>query len=163
MRKEIIEDKKWYQIYSYSHESNAGVIVDHILTRDLFCQRTIIRCGQFLVAALLDGGLYLLNTWFGDGVWFLSSLAATSAFVYIGLAIQSRTAALVLLNIFASPIIFATAYAGMGVATGWLIVSFISHGSVTIVQLSSIDKDLRSLLLFWSAFNSAMALFLLFG
>lgn len=163
MKKEIIEFKKGPQIYSPSQEIPAGVISGHILTGNLSRRRTIARCGQFFVAALLAGGLYFLNLWAGGGGWLLAALAATSAFAYVGLAIESRTVFLALLNLFAAPILFATAYAGMSIASEWLIVSFLLHGSVTAVQLSSIDKDLSGALLFWSAFNSAMALFLLLG
>ena len=163
MRKEIIEFKNWHQTYSSSQESPVRVILDHILAGDLFSRHAIARCGQFFAAALLAGGLYLTTFWSGGGVWLPVALAATSAFVYIGLAMQCRTGAQALLNLLAAPIIFATAYAGMSVGTGWLVISFILHGSVAAVQLSAIDKGLRGFLLFWSAFNSAMALFLMFS
>lgn len=159
MNKMSIEFKKWYQEYSPSHENTAG----HVFLRNLLCRGTAIRSGQFFGAALLAYGLYFLNLWSGDGVRLLVALAATSALVYIGLATQSRTGTLALLNLAAVPILVATAYAGMNVAADWLILSFILHGSLTAVQLSSVDKDLRGGLFCWSGFNGAMALLLLLG
>ncbi len=163
MKKETLEFKKWYQIYSSSQESSAGTMADHIWAGDLFCRCTIARCGQFFGAALFAYGLYFLNLLAGDGVRFLVALAATSSLVYIGLAMQSRTGTMAIFNLLAVPILFATAYAGLNIASEWLIVSYILHGSVTAVQLGSVDKDLSGGLFCWSVFNSAMALFLLLG
>ena len=162
MNKVITEFKKWHQVSSPSQESTGGTVAGHILSGNWIHRGTIIRCGHFLGAALLAGSLYLVNLWSADGVRLLVALSATSALVYIGLAMQSHTGVLALLNLLAAPIIFATAYAGMNV-TEWLIVSFILHGCVTAVQISSIDKDLSGWLFCWSVFNSAMALFLLLG
>ena len=163
MNKMSIEFKKWYQVHSSSQENVGGMIVDHVLSGNWINRSTIIRCGQFLGAALFANALYLLNLWSGDGVRLLVALSATSALVYIGLAMQSRTGALAILNLIAVPILFATAYAGMNLATEWLIVSLILHGCVTAVQISSVDKELSGWLFSWSVFNSAMALFLLLG
>jgi len=163
MYKSNVEFKKWCQIYLPSEERSAGAKFVHKLTGNLLNAHTLVRCGQLIVAALFAGGFYLLNLWSGDGVRLLAALAATSSFIYVGMAIQSRTGTLALLNLFAVPILFATAYAGMSVASGWLIISFAFHGSISAVQRSSIDEDLRGGLFFWSAFNSAMALILLLG
>lgn len=163
MSEESTELKKWYQACSLSHKAPVGVMSGHLLAGNSICRCTVIQWGQFVVAALLAGGVWLLNLWCGDGVRLLVALAATSAFIYIGLAILSRTGTLVFLNLIAVPIIFATAYAGLNVATEWLIISFTMHGSLTAVQLSSIGEDLSGCLFFWSAFNSAMVLFLLLG
>jgi hypothetical protein len=133
----------------------------HVWSDSRLCKSSALRCGQFLGAAILACGLYLLNLWSGDGVRLLVVLAATSALLYISLAVQSRTRALVLLNLFAVPILFATAYAGLHVATAWLIGSFFLHGSLIAYQLASVDKELVGGLFCWSIFNSAMALLLL--
>jgi hypothetical protein len=162
MKKNIIESQIWHQINS-SQESSTKDLPDHILVGKMHRKCTLEHCGHFFVAALLAGGVYFMNLWTGDGLWLLAALAATSAFVYIGLAIQSQTGSLVLLNLIAAPFLFASAYAGMIVAPGWLIVSFLLHGSVSAVQLATIERDLRSFMLIWSAFNSAMALFMLLG
>jgi hypothetical protein len=163
MNKTSVEYKKWRQIYSPEQGSSAGLMSDYVWTENLFSRQTIVRSALSFVAALFAGGLYLLNLWSGDGVWLLAAFAATSVFVYIGLAIQSRTGFLVLLNVLAVPIVFAAAYAGMSVASEWLIFSFMLHGCVAAVQLASSDKDLKGFLFFWSVFSSAMALFLLLG
>lgn len=162
MNKTNIDFKKWSQIYLSSEESPDRVKTNLISTGDLSGRLTIAKCGQFSVAALFAGGLYLLNIRFGGGVWVLAALAGASTFVYVGVAMQSRTRAMALLNLLAIPIIFATAYAGMSDA-GWLIFSFLLHSSITSLQLSSVDKDLSSGLFLWSAFNSTMALLLLLG
>jgi hypothetical protein len=161
MNKISIEFKKWYQVHSSSQVSASGIMDGHILPRNWISISAIIRCGQFIGSALLAGGLCLMNIWTGDGVRLLVVLSATSALVYIGLAMQSRTGAFALLNLIAVPSLFATAYAGMNVAAEWLIISFILHGSVCAVQISSLDKDLSNWLFCWSVFNSVMALFLL--
>jgi len=158
-----IEIKKWSQIYSSSQQNSARVMSGHVLSEKLFCRFTLVRCGQALGAALLASGFYLLSSWAGDGVRLLVVFAATSALLSIGLAVQSRTKALALLNLLAAPLLFATAYAGMMVAAEWLIVSFILHGSLTALQFSSVDKDLAGGLFCWSVFNSTMALLLLLG
>ena len=163
MNKVITEFKKWYQVSLPSQENAGGAVADHLLSGNWTYRGTIIRCGQLLGASLFAGALYLLNFWSGDGVRLLVALSATSALVYIGLAMQSRTGVLALLNLLAAPIIFATAYAGMNVVTEWLIVSYILHGCVTAVQISSIDRGLSGWLFSWSVFNSAMALLLLLG
>ncbi len=163
MNKNNTEFKEWCQLYLSTQKTVAGVIPGRVLSGSRSCRCTVVRCGQFFGAALLAYGIYLLNLMAADGVRLLAALAATSALVHIALAIQSRTGALALLNLFAVPILFATAYAGQNVATVWLIVSFILHGSVTAVQLSSVDKNLSGSLFCWSVFNSAMALFLLPG
>ena len=160
MNKMSIEFKKWYQVHSPSQENSGRIMAGQVLSGK-WIRGAAIRCGQFLGAALLANGLYLLNLWSGGGVWLLAAFSATSALVYIGLAMQSRTGTLALLNLFAAAILFATAYAGMTVAAEWLIVSFILHGCVTSMQLSSVDKDLSGCLFCWSVFNSAMALLLL--
>ncbi len=163
MNKLSIEFNKWCQICSPSQNNSDGVVTDHVLSEKLFCRCTVVRCVQVIVTALIAGGFYLLNLWSGDGVRLLVALAATSALLYIGLAVLSQTRTLVLLNLLAVPILFAAAYAGMSVAAEWLISSFILHGSLTALQLSSVDKDLSNSLFFWSVFNSVMALLLLLG
>jgi hypothetical protein len=162
MNKTSIDFKKWSQICLPSEENPNRVKSDLISIENLSGRPTIAQCGQFSVAAMFAGGFYLLNIRSGDGVWLLAALAATSTFVYVGLAMQSRTGTMALFNLLAIPIIFATAYAGMS-AAGWLIFSFLLHGSITALQLSSLDKGLTGGLFFWSAFNSTMALFLLLG
>lgn len=163
MNKLSIEFNKWCQICSPSQNNSDGVVTDHVLSEHLFCRCTVVRCVQVIGTALIAGGFYLLNLWSGDGVRLLVALAATSALLYIGLAVLSQTRTLVLLNLLAVPILFSAAYAGMNVAAEWLISSFILHGSLTALQLSSVDKDLSDNLFCWSVFNSAMALLLLLG
>ena len=158
-----IELKKWYWAHSPSLENSTWALASQRLSEYLFCKGTVIRCGQFLAAVLLAGGIYLLNLWSGDGVRLLVVLAAVSAFLYIGLAMQSRTRTLALLNLIAIPILFMTAYAGLNGAAIWLIVSFILHGSFSAGQLSAVDKDLHGGLFCWSVFNSEMALLLFLG
>ncbi len=158
-----IEFRKWHHVYSPSQQRTDRVMFGHVVSENLFCRCTLARCGQLLGAALLAYGFYFLNLWSGDGVRLLVALAATSTLLYIGMAIQSRTRALALLNLFAVPILFATAYAGMNVAAEWLILSLILHGSLSALQLSAVDKNLRGGLFCWSVFNSAMALLLLLG
>lgn len=163
MNKSTIEFKKWYQICLQSEESTARAKPGHELIPTSSGRLTIVKCGQFFSSVLAAGGFYLLNRWSGDGVWLLAALAASSAFVYIGLAMLSRTRAMALLNVMAMPFIFASAFAGMTAAGGWLAVSYILHGSVTAVQLSSVDEGLSGCLFFWSVFCSAMTLLLLLG
>ena len=158
-----IEIKKWNQIYSPAQQNTSGAMVGHVLAEKLFCRATLVRCGQVFGAALLATGFYQLNSWVNDGVRLLVIFAAISALLYIGLALQSQTKALALLNLLAGPLLFATAYAGMTVAGEWLVVSFILHGSLTALQFTSVDKDLGGGLFCWSIFNSAMALLLLLG
>ena len=158
-----IESRKRYWPCAPSQENTIWALAGHILSENLFCRGTLVRCVQFCGAALLASGLYLLNLWCGDGVRLLVALAAVSAVLYIGLAVQSQTRTLVLLNLLAVPILFMTAYAGLNVASEWLIVSFLLHSSLIAVQLSSVDKDLHDGLFCWSVFNSAIALLLLLG
>jgi hypothetical protein len=160
MNKTNVELKKSCQIYLASEKHSSTAKFDHILTGDMFNAHTLVRCGQLIATALIAGGVYLLNLWSGDGVRLLAALAATSSLIYIGLAIQSRSGVLALINLLAVPILFTSAYAGMSISTGWLIVSFLLHGCVTAVQFSTVVNDLRGGLFFWSVFNGAMALFL---
>ena len=163
MKNETIEFKKWNQIYSPSQPGTTEIIPGHALSESLLNRAVLVRCSQILGAVLLACGLYFLNLWTGDGMRLLVAMSAVSAFLYIGLALQSRTKAMALLNLLAVPILFATACTGLNVAATWLIASFILHGSLSGMQLSSIDKDLRGGLFCWSVFNSAMALLLLLG
>ena len=157
MIKASIEFKNRDQVHSPSQE-NVG---SHILSGNWICRGTGIRCGQILGSTMFAGGVYLLNLWSDDGQRLLVALSAISALAYISLAMQSRTGIMALLNLLAVPILFTTAYAGMGVATEWVIVSFILHGCITMVQVASVDKNLRDVLFCRAAFNSSMAVFLL--
>lgn len=163
MNKIGFEIKKWHQTYSPSHQSVAGIMSGHLFSGNLISRTVAVRSSQFLGAALLAYGLYLLNIWAGDGVRLLVALSATSALLYVGLAIQSRTLTLALLNLLAVPSLFAAAYAGMNIAAEWLIASFILHGSITALQRSSVDNDVSGGLFCWAVFNGAMAFFLLLG
>jgi hypothetical protein len=163
MKNETIEFKKWNQIYLPSQPGTSEIIPGHALSEWLFNRVVLVRCIQILGAVLLSCGLYFLNLWTGDGMRLLVAMSAVSAFLYIGLALQSRTKSLALLNLLAIPILFATACTGLNAASAWLIASFILHGSLSAVQLSTVNQDLRGGLLCWSVFNSAMALLLLLG
>ena len=158
-----IESKKWDWTYAPSQKNTPFAQAGHLLSESLLSRGTLARSGQLFGTALLAYGFYFLNLWAGEGTLLLVALAATSAFLYVGLALQSRTRALVLLNLFAVPILFVTAYVGMTVAAEWLVLSFILHGSITALQLSAVDKDLRGGLFCWLVFNVAMALLLLLG
>lgn len=125
-------------------------------------RKTMVRCGQILGAILFAGGFYLINLWSADGVRFLVALSATCALLYICLAVESRSGVLALFNLLASAILFMTASAGM-IVTEWLIISFTLHGSVTAVQHSYFDNDLRGWMFCWTAFSFTLAMFLLLG
>ena len=157
------ETKNVHQLFSTSHKNVAVAAADYVSSGKWSCRCSALRCGQFLVAVFLANGLYFLAQWSGDTVQGLAAFAATSAFVYIGLAIQSKRAALALLNVIVVPIVFAAAYAGFNGAPEWLTISFVLHGSITALQVESVDTDLSNGLFLWSFFNSTMTILLLLG
>ncbi len=161
MSKENAEFQKWHQPGTPAAESSTLARFGQVLSEAHIGWTTMVRCGQFLGAVLLARGFTSLAFWSGDSLRLLAALAATSALLYIGLAVQSRNGFQGLLNLLALPILFATAYAGLQVAVEWLILSFVLHGILTAVQLASAPKDMRGGMFCWSVFNSVMALFLL--
>jgi hypothetical protein len=157
------ERKNLHPLFSTSHKNVAVAEVDVVSLGKLSCRCSAQRVGQLLVAAMLAGGLHFLAQWSGDVVQALAAFAAISAFGNIGLAMESKRAAQALLNVIAVPIVFAAAYAGFNGAPEWLTISFVLHGSITALQIESVDKELRGGLFLWSVFNSTMSILLLLG
>jgi hypothetical protein len=117
-----------------------------------FCRSICAYYGQFTVSALSAGMLYQLSTWSGDAAALLNVLAAVSAFAYIGLAIQSRTGTQALFNVLATPIVFASAYAGFEGDPAWLTISLALHAAISALQIKLFDQDLQKLLVLWAVF-----------
>jgi len=162
MNKISAEINKWHRVCWPSQDRTSRLTSDHVFSGIRINRETIVRCGQFSGAVLIAVGFYLPNLWSDDGMRLLVTLSATCALLYIGLAVESRSGALALFNLLAAPILFMTAYAGM-IVTEWLILSFILHGSVTAVQHSYFDNDLRGWMFCWTVFSSTLAVFLLLG
>ncbi|MGW8313167.1 MAG: hypothetical protein ACWGOL_08050 [Desulfuromonadales bacterium] len=119
--------------------------------------------GQFTVSALAASLLYQLSTWSADAAALLNVLAAVSAFTYIGLAIQSHTGTQTLLNVLATPLVFAAAYAGFVGDPAWLTLSLAMHTVVSGLQIKLVDLDLRKILVLWTVFCGVLVVFLGIG
>jgi hypothetical protein len=154
--------KKWHQSFTPSQNGTSGFSV-HSFSETLISKGTLVRVSQLTGATLLAYWFFRLNLWTDDGVRLLAVLAATSALVYLWLALESHSKTQALLNLVAVPILFAAGYAGVSAAVGWLIASFILHGNITALQISACDKEMRGGLFCWSVFNTALAIFLLLG
>lgn len=109
-------------------------------------------------AVLLAAGFYNLAANASHDLRMLSMLAGVSAFSYLALILENRSAVTIGINLAIAPILFTLAYASLSLGGVLLAETFLLHALIGAAQIRRADKFISRVLFFWVIFNTTLSL-----
>jgi len=124
----------------------------------------VLRADHPLIITFLSSGAaictYQLNAQYSPDGIVLAALAGTSAWLLIGLAMESSNLTIMILNLLTAPLVFALAYASLSGPNYFMIAAFAALALVLANQIVGADKSVDKQVFCLTLYSASLTLLL---